>query len=72
MKYIQKSFSSRPSNKAYKDNFDRTFGKKPTRKSIQVRCNDCGMDYCDVCHEHDQPACEHGTCDDCASVCVFC
>lgn len=29
MKYTQKSFSSGPASKEYRDNYERTFGKKP-------------------------------------------
>lgn len=32
-KFIDPSFSSRPSNKAYRDNYEATFGKKKPKKT---------------------------------------
>lgn len=45
MKYLEKSFSSRPSNKAYRENFDRVFGK--TKEKPRDFCSQCGQSYGD-------------------------
>lgn len=35
MKYLEKSFSSRPSSKEYRDNYDKVFAKKPERANLE-------------------------------------
>jgi hypothetical protein len=37
-KFLDKSFSSRPATKAYRDNFERTFSKKSQRCQCKIGC----------------------------------
>lgn len=43
MKYTQKSFSSGPASKEYRDNYEKTFGKKPDTGATEAPAVLCQM-----------------------------
>lgn len=61
-KFMQRSFSvSAPMTKAYGDNYDRIFGKKPRQSEEPARCSECAPEWScfngeAACHKQTTPA----------------